>query len=240
MSLGDGLMEDAFLLSDDAIHVTDSDGNLVRVNPAFLELYRYDDASQIVGRPSEILWTQRWSPEYAAMRARLAAGGEWRGELPARTGDGSEVLIRITGHPMGGDGRPAGAIFFSRDRTLEALKDRQLYQAKALALLGSLGTGLAHEFNEPLASILLDAEYLRDTLLNAPGWKRNRSAYEAAESLLKCARRLRRVLGHSDLSTLGRYRDELPGELEAAMRAHPLLGAPGESAAPDGSGAAAG
>ncbi|MFI6519033.1 tyrosine-type recombinase/integrase [Spirillospora sp. NPDC050679] len=35
---------------------------------------------------------------------------------------------------------------------------------------------------------------------------------------------VRRVLGHSDLSTLGRYRDELPGELEAAMRVHPLLG----------------
>ncbi|MGW0809873.1 tyrosine-type recombinase/integrase [Nonomuraea sp. NPDC002799] len=39
---------------------------------------------------------------------------------------------------------------------------------------------------------------------------------------------VRRVLGHSDLSTLGRYRDELPGELEVAMRAHPLLrGQPG-------------
>ncbi|RBQ19077.1 integrase [Spongiactinospora rosea] len=39
---------------------------------------------------------------------------------------------------------------------------------------------------------------------------------------------VRRVLGHSDLSTLGRYRDELPGELEVAMRAHPLLRDPGE------------
>ncbi|MFI0408929.1 tyrosine-type recombinase/integrase [Actinomadura sp. 3N508] len=35
---------------------------------------------------------------------------------------------------------------------------------------------------------------------------------------------VRRVLGHADLSTLGQYRDELPGELEAAMRVHPLLG----------------
>ncbi|WP_345475652.1 tyrosine-type recombinase/integrase [Actinoallomurus oryzae] len=43
---------------------------------------------------------------------------------------------------------------------------------------------------------------------------------------------VRRVLGHSDLSTLGRYRDDLPGELEAAMRAHPLLGA-GSSEADD-------
>ncbi|GII78008.1 tyrosine recombinase XerC [Sphaerisporangium rufum] len=38
---------------------------------------------------------------------------------------------------------------------------------------------------------------------------------------------VRRVLGHSDLATLGRYRDELPGELEVAMRVHPLL-RPGE------------
>jgi site-specific recombinase XerD len=37
---------------------------------------------------------------------------------------------------------------------------------------------------------------------------------------------VRRVLGHADLSTLGRYRDDLPGELEAAMRVHPLLGDP--------------
>jgi site-specific recombinase XerD len=37
---------------------------------------------------------------------------------------------------------------------------------------------------------------------------------------------VRRVLGHSDLATLGRYRDELPGELEVAMRSHPLLRKP--------------
>jgi site-specific recombinase XerD len=43
---------------------------------------------------------------------------------------------------------------------------------------------------------------------------------------------VRRVLGHADLSTLGRYRDDLPGELEAAMRVHPLLGTPADS--PDG------
>ncbi|WP_307827624.1 tyrosine-type recombinase/integrase [Planomonospora sp. ID82291] len=41
---------------------------------------------------------------------------------------------------------------------------------------------------------------------------------------------VRRVLGHSDLATLGRYRDELPGELEVAMRAHPLLRRPARRA----------
>ncbi|MFB9680780.1 tyrosine-type recombinase/integrase [Streptosporangium vulgare] len=39
---------------------------------------------------------------------------------------------------------------------------------------------------------------------------------------------VRRVLGHSDLATLGRYRDELPGELEVAMRSHPLLRGPAQ------------
>ncbi|MFF4986445.1 tyrosine-type recombinase/integrase [Streptosporangium saharense] len=42
---------------------------------------------------------------------------------------------------------------------------------------------------------------------------------------------VRRVLGHSDLATLGRYRDELPGELEVAMRTHPLLRERGASGA---------
>ncbi|MFF0311369.1 tyrosine-type recombinase/integrase [Streptosporangium sp. NPDC004379] len=42
---------------------------------------------------------------------------------------------------------------------------------------------------------------------------------------------VRRVLGHSDLATLGRYRDELPGELEVAMRSHPLLRPPGRGGA---------
>ncbi|WP_131739533.1 tyrosine-type recombinase/integrase [Actinomadura roseirufa] len=53
---------------------------------------------------------------------------------------------------------------------------------------------------------------------------------------------VRRVLGHADLSTLGRYRDELPGELEAAMRVHPLLGAVRDVAeeAPGGPGVQAG
>ncbi|MEV5410802.1 tyrosine-type recombinase/integrase [Thermopolyspora sp. NPDC052614] len=48
---------------------------------------------------------------------------------------------------------------------------------------------------------------------------------------------VRRVLGHSDLSTLGRYRDELPGELEVAMRSHPLLkGGDGSADAQDRAG----
>lgn len=45
---------------------------------------------------------------------------------------------------------------------------------------------------------------------------------------------VRRVLGHADLTTLGRYRDELPGELEAAMRAHPLLRAEEGRSSADG------
>ncbi len=48
---------------------------------------------------------------------------------------------------------------------------------------------------------------------------------------------VRRVLGHGDLSTLGRYRDELPGELEVAMRAHPLLKGPRAEAGAWGGGA---
>lgn len=77
-----------------------------------------------------------------------------------------------------------------------------------------------------------DAQAVIDRVLARvdPQWRRavtpHGLRHTTATHLLAAATDMdavRRVLGHSDLSTLGRYRDELPGELEAAMNAHPLL-----------------
>jgi site-specific recombinase XerD len=37
---------------------------------------------------------------------------------------------------------------------------------------------------------------------------------------------VQRLAGHADLSTTGKYRDQLPGELEQAMTHHPVLPSP--------------
>jgi site-specific recombinase XerD len=89
-----------------------------------------------------------------------------------------------------------------------------------------------------------DAQAVIDRVLARvdPQWRRavtpHGLRHTTATHLLAAATDMdavRRVLGHSDLSTLGRYRDELPGELEAAMRAHPLLPRRGDGSG-DGSG----
>ncbi|WP_329090539.1 tyrosine-type recombinase/integrase [Actinomadura citrea] len=104
------------------------------------------------------------------------------------------------------------------------------------------GRGLLDRGREPKALLLSwrgrrlargDVQGVIDRVLERVDAGRRRSVtphglrHTTATHLLAAATDMdavRRVLGHADLSTLGRYRDELPGELEAAMRVHPLLG----------------
>jgi signal transduction histidine kinase len=85
---------------------------------------------------------------------------------------------------------------FSIDRAQQVLMERQLFHANKLVVLGTLGAGLAHELNNPLASILLDAEYLRDFLKDSARPADSAVALSAAESVIRGAERMRRVLEH--------------------------------------------
>jgi two-component system NtrC family sensor kinase len=85
---------------------------------------------------------------------------------------------------------------FSIDRAQQVMMERQLFHANKLVVLGTLGAGLAHELNNPLASILLDAEYLRDYLKDPNRSEDPAVASSAAESVIRGAERMRRVLEH--------------------------------------------
>ena len=63
-------------------------------------------------------------------------------------------------------------------------------------VLGTLGAGLAHEMNNPLASILLDAEYLKEIHQHPSSEMDHKSALAASESVIRGVERMRRVLKH--------------------------------------------
>jgi two-component system NtrC family sensor kinase len=85
---------------------------------------------------------------------------------------------------------------FSIDRAQQVMLEQQLLHANKLVVLGTLGAGLAHELNNPLASILLDAEYLKEVHAASPAKIDHASALAAAESVIRGAERMRRVLEH--------------------------------------------
>jgi signal transduction histidine kinase len=85
---------------------------------------------------------------------------------------------------------------FSLDRAQQVLMERQLLHANKLMVLGTLGGGLAHEMNNPLASILLEAEYLKKSFARTDRPLNLETADKAASSVIAGVERMRRVLNH--------------------------------------------
>lgn len=191
------MLEDAFTQSDHAINITDPKGILVKVNEAYLKLYKFDSEKEILGQTQRILRSPQ-TPDslYKEMWATISSGNVWRGKLTNRAKDGSEVFIHLTISPIRRDGVITGYMGFSIDRAQQVVLERQLFHANKLVVLGTLGAGLAHELNNPLASILLDAEYLKDVHANPVKDLNHGSALAAAESVIRGAERMRRVLEH--------------------------------------------
>jgi len=187
------LFYEAFLHSTNAMELTDKDGFLVDVNPAFERIYGYSKEEVLGARPSivashrtprevyERMWTDLLDPNI----------GAWTGEIVNRDRRGVEhpVLLAINAVRD-----RAGAISHflgvAVDLTERRAIERQAMQSERLASLGQLSAGVAHEINTPLANIMLIAESVRRRS-NDP-WVDGRvgSLLEQAESAAKIVRGL--------------------------------------------------
>ncbi len=191
------MLEDAFTQADYAINLTDPDGRLLRVNQAYLRLYKFTSEEEVLGKTQSIIRSPL-TPNglYKEMWRTIKSGAPWRGELTNKAIDGSDVHIHLTISPVRRDGAVVGYMGFSLDRAQQVHLEQQLLHANKLVVLGTLGAGLAHEMNNPLASILLDAEYLKDLHAHPSPNPDHASALAAAESVIRGVERMRRVLQH--------------------------------------------
>ena len=191
------MLVDAFTQSDYAINVTDTSGHLLHVNHAYLDLYKIASESELLGQTQRIIRSPL-TPDslYKDMWQTISAGHSWRGDLINKARDGSDVHVHLTISPIRREGKIVGYMGFSLDRAQQVLLERQLMHANKLMVLGTLGAGLAHELNNPLASILLDAEYLKEILSRPMKPADEKPAQAAVESVIQGVERMRRVLKH--------------------------------------------
>jgi len=80
----------AFVAAADPMMLTDPDGHVLAVNPAFTRLTGYD-AQAVLANPASILRSGRHAPGFfARMWKRLRDTGEWSGEIWNRHANGEE------------------------------------------------------------------------------------------------------------------------------------------------------
>lgn len=153
----------AFLHSHDAIEVTDRQGILVDVNPAFERIYGYPRAELIGKRPSIVQSSRTPREVIQRLWADLLdpARGRWSGEIVNidRSGREHTVLLTIDGIKDRG-GEVSHFIGVATDISEERSLQLQAVRHERLVSLGQLAAGVAHEINTPLANILLVAESL--------------------------------------------------------------------------------
>jgi len=153
----------AFLDSRDAIEVTNRDGFLVDVNPAFERIYGFSRSEAIGQRPNIVRSPKTSREEYQQMWKELLdpAKGYWSSEIVNLDRQGREHTVLLTIDAIRDRGGTIThfmgvATDLSEQRTLQLQAIRQ----ERLASLGQLAAGVAHEINTPLANILLMADSL--------------------------------------------------------------------------------
>jgi len=138
----------------EVITITNSQGIIEYVNPAFTQITGYSSEEAIGKRP----WIFRPGNQDAAthdeMLHRLKSGNPWRGKVMEKRKDSSLYPAMLNISPVRNDkDEITHYVGVHEDLTEIALLEEQFQQAQKMEAIGTLVGGIAHDFNNMLAGI---------------------------------------------------------------------------------------
>jgi len=142
-----------------AFCVVDPTGAVRRANRAFSELADVP-VTDIPGRPCMALVPPTWAESVGRVLADPAAAGTF--ELRAR-----ERIFTVSGLAVTGVA-PGTVVLVFEDQTDKRRLQQQLIQSEKMSAIGQLIAGIAHDLNNPLASVIGFADYLVESADAAP------------------------------------------------------------------------
>ena len=154
----------------EAVVVTDRDGTIQYVNPAFEHVTGYTQ-NEVLGQNPRVLKSGKQSDAfYLQLWKTLLDGRVWSGHLVNRRKDGSLYEEEATISPVvDEDGAVVNYVAVKRDVTAEHSLRQQLAHAQKLEAVGRLAGGIAHDFNNVLQAVLSQIAVLRMRLKGVAG-----------------------------------------------------------------------
>ena len=188
----------------DGVLITDADGIILSVNPAFTEITGFA-AAEAVGQNPRILQSNRHDRTfYASMWKQIKTKGQWNGEIWNRRKDGDLYLERMTiSMVQDADGEPVRFVSVFSDITALWRKDEHI---KHLAFHDALTdlpnrTLLMDRINQRLISSTREHCNLALLFLDLDGFKliNDQFGHNVGDDLLKeVAKRLMELVRKSD------------------------------------------
>jgi len=175
--------------------LVDRQGRVLQVNQAGCRLFGIATESQALGLHLEALGLSPSEISLHLVLARPRIGEPWHGRVLVTQPGGDRRICDCTITGLSGVGRDS-LLLALYDRTDELRAQRELIAREKLATVGEIASGVAHEVNNPLAAIRMEAELLgrasKDPETNTTAMTIAREVDRAARivrSLLRLARR---------------------------------------------------
>ena len=170
--------------SPSSILITDTEGKIEYVNRKFTEVTGYTIGEVLGKNPSILKSGHTPEGEYATMWEAVLSGKEWRGEFRNKKKNGELFWELASISPIrDSSGTITHLLAVKENITERKALEQQLLQAQKMESLGTLASGVAHDFNNILGIIIGYASLL-DQKLNDPV---RRATY--LEAIVKAAER---------------------------------------------------
>jgi len=143
---------------NDAVCINSRDFRLLRVNKAFADMYHLEPGQAVGKLCHEVTGEGKEPIEGCPHLETLRTAKPARSEFFLRE-KGAYVEIR-TSPIFNNKGEIAGSVHITRDITEQKQQNERLMSTDRLASLGELAAGTAHEFNNPLTSVIGLSELL--------------------------------------------------------------------------------
>ena len=172
--------------------ITDRDGRIVWVNPAFTSLTGYT-AEEVLGQTPRVLRSAKHDQSfYENLWSTIIAGRVWHGEITNHRKDGSEYTEEMTITPVRTNGdQIIHFIAIKQDISQRKRLEEQLYRTQKLEAVGRLAGGMAHDFNNALTVIIGLSELVQESLdADDPMCGRMVAIRQAADHAAELTRRL--------------------------------------------------
>lgn len=141
--------------ADESVVITDTEGFIEYVNPAFGTISGYSPEEAVGLKPSVLKSGLHDDAFYKELWERISSGRPWQGRMKNKRKDGSLYTEESTISPVFDDsGSIVNYVAVKRDITRELLLEEQFLQSQKMEAVGRLAGGVAHDFNNILQTIL--------------------------------------------------------------------------------------
>jgi len=182
---------DLFEQAGEGIVLCAADGTILAVNPILCKWLNCPH-DNLIGKNVDWIDQGYAASAAAAIRERLAQAGTLTYESIYRRKDGSTFPVEISAKLVQAHNGGAEAMqFFIRDVTELRTAQAQLIRAARLSAVGELAAGVAHQINNPLTTVIADAQLLVKALPpDHPGYSSAAAIFQAGWRAQRVVQRL--------------------------------------------------